>query len=480
MAMELYYRNAEIKLIQRQLWLSKEQRSRMTVVTGKSGAGKTALVCKALEKEPFLYFRAGGKTSHLLLQEYKNQVSEKLGLYIPSKVVTFPTLLSHLFDSAYKRHMSIIIDNFDLLASKEPDFVPFLADLWDENRRGSHVNLILITRNIFVTNQIFDNQESPLVNAADCRITLNYFTVSQLKELLLYKGPNHTSEDLLALYMTTGGMPALTMSVLKATDCSKEQIYKYLLSPDSPCESAARALLADTLGKNSEVYLSILQLIACGHQSQAAIEAGLGGIIIGGHLAKLETEYQLVTKMRPVLADAASRNVVRYNITNLFLLFWLKYIESNRATIETSGYETIIPKALADFEPSGRDVLLRYFIQKFSEENSITAIGGDWPAVKPSRNQSRRRGYYLSNTSKSRTSVAPKKSNSPKVAAPEEDNQTYIVALADRKNKALFADVCLHASDFKKAPFLERLATLKKGPLKGCTIDSRVFTIEDM
>lgn len=466
--MELFYREGEIKLLRRQLWMSKEQRSRMTVVTGKTGSGKTALVAKALEGETFLYFRAGGKTPHLLLQDYLRQVRQKLELYVPSRVVTFPTLLEFLFDSAHKRHFTIVIDNLEILVA-DPTFIPFLAELWDSNKRGTHINLILVSNNTFVTAQLFDNEQSPLVNTADCRINLGYYTVAQLKELMLQKGSDRTSEDLLAFYMATGGMPDLTLAVMAATDGSKDQIFNYLLASNSPLESVAARLLSGSLGKNADVYFSILQLIASGTRTQAAIEDSLGGMVIGGHLAKLETEYQLITKTRPVLASATSRNVVRYCITDLFLLFWLKYIEANRSTLEIEGYQKVREIAFADFENAGKQALVRYFTQKFSEQNGIDEIGSDWAAAKPLRSQALRREYYYTKTR--RTKPAP---------APEAPLEIDIVALDKRKNKALVADVCLSASQFRKDPFLERLAVLKKGPLKGYLIDSRVFTIEDM
>lgn len=466
--MELYYREAEIKLLKRQLWMSREQRSRMTVVAGKTGSGKTALVANALEGETFLYFRAGGKTPHLLLQDYIRQVRQKLDLYVPTRVVTFSTLLEFLFDSAHKRHITIVIDNFELLVS-DPDFVPFLAELWDSNKRGTHVNLILVSNNIFITTQLFDNEQSPLVNTADCRINLGYYTVGQLKELMLQKGSDRTSEDLLAFYMATGGMPDLTLAVMAATDGSKEQIFNYLLASNSPLESVATRLLSSELGKNADVYTSILQLIASGTRTQAAIEDTLGGMVIGGHLAKLENEYQLITKMRPVLASATSRNVVRYGIRDLFLLFWLKYLEANRSILEIEGYEKVREMAFADFETAGRQALVRYFIQKFSEQNGLAEIGGDWAAAKPLRSQALRREYYFTKTRRQKT-----------VSAPETPPEIDIVALDKRKNRALVADVCISASQFRKEPFLDRLAVLKKGPLKGYVIDSRVFTIEDM
>ncbi|MBR1573511.1 MAG: ATP-binding protein [Bacteroidales bacterium] len=464
--MNLYYREEEIKLLQRQLWLSKEQRSRMTVLSGRRGTGKTALVAAALPDEPYLYFRMGGKTEHLLLQDFIQQVRQKLELFVPSKVLTVELLLSFLMDSGYKHPLTLVIDHFDEWVNRQPDAAEFLRELWDSKRRGTHVNMILIAENKSVIEQTFDREDSPLVNAPDCRIELRYFSVMQLRNLLLSMDKTRTSEDLLALYLSTGGMPTLTLDVLNATKGDKEQIYNYLLSSHSPLHARVGSLLGSTIGKNSEVYLSILQLIASGIRTQAEIEEQLGGIIIGGHLAKLETEYQLITKSRPILSEKNSRNVVRFQITDLFLSFWLKYVEANRSTIHTQGYQPVIAWAMADFETAGQEALVRYFMQKFSEQHGLR-IGGDWSATKPSRAFSRRREYYMTKKRKEKPAQEP-------------DHEIDIIAIEDKSHKALVADVCLNARDFKKAPFLDRLAVLKKGPLKGYVIDSRVFTIEDM
>lgn len=467
--MKLYERDAEIKLLQRQLWLSREQRSRMTVLTGRHGSGKTSLVAQAFAGEPFLYFRLGGKMESLLLKDYIGQVRQRLDLYVPAQVLTFDLLLSFIFDSAYKRPITLVIDHFDEWSVRHPDFPAYVRELWDNNRRGSHLNLVLISENSAVTSRLFDEEDAPLVNADDCRITLDYYSPGQLKRLLLAHNAERTSEDLLALYMTTGGMPMLVAAVLAATDGSKEQIYRYLLHRGSPLHTQARAVLDKALGKNSEVYLSILQLIATGVNTQSDIEDQLGGIIVGGHLAKLETEYELITKMRPVLAGKASRNVVRFRITDMFLSFWLKYIEANRAMVNLDGSDQVVAWALADFETAGQRALTQYLMRKFSSENGLSEIGGDWAPVKPSHSFARRRDYYLQR----RRGEQP-------VATGPVSHAIAIIALDHKRKKALVADVCLHAESFQKTPFLDRLAELKKGPLKGYVIDSRVFTLEDM
>ena len=214
-----------------------------------------------------------------------------------------------------------------------------------------------------------------------------------------------------------------------------------------------------------------MQLISRGVRSQSELEDQLGGMIIGGHLAKLEAEYQLVTKARPLLSGKASRNVVRYYITDRFLDFWLRNIESSRTEAELGDWDKIRSRAEADMPSVMKDSLVGYFMQKFAEARGVEQVGGDWTAsARQSRSLSRRRSYYLSKYS--RPSAEP--------VAKEKVHEIDIVALEPGRGKALVADVCLTPGDFEKKAFLDRLATLKKGPLKGYVIDSRVFTLDDM
>ena len=467
--MELQYRESEVKLLSRQVWMSCQQRSRMALVRGRRGAGKTAVVNAAMGDGPFLYFNFSGRPEQLLFEDFRQQLRVKYEVFVPSKVVNLETLFEFIFDISHKKPLNLVLDDCDGFFAAREDFAAFLSELWKDNRSGTHVFMVLIFENSALVDALFQREDSPLLNCPDVTVPVRCFTPAQLKSLLLAKDPARTSEDLLALYMATGGAPGLVMAALERTDATRSGIYAYMLSESSPLHLAAVSRLSGALGKNSEIYMAILYLIACGVTSQPEMEERLGGTGIGGHLARLETDYQLVSKMRPVLAGAQSRNVVRYCISDQYMLFWLKYMEANRSTFMLGKYSDILSWAAADFEQAGREALVRYFMEKFSEENDIVRIGGDWPGSRPAKEFSRKKEFY-----KAKTRTAKRKP-----AAPAQ-HEIDIVAMEEKKGKALVADVCLEASDFKKGPFLDRLATLKKGPLKGYIIDSRVFTLEDM
>ena len=198
------------------------------------------------------------------------------------------------------------------------------------------------------------------------------------------------------------------------------------------------------LGKNSEIYLSILQLLAGGIVSQSELEDRLGGTIIGGHLAKLEKEYELVRKCRPMLAGPASRGVVRYKIADPGLRFWLRYVEAGRADLELGRNAVLLRRAQSDYPVFARWALREWFLRKFRQESGYEQLGGEW---------------------------------SPAHAG---DKEIDILGFPPRAKRALVGDVELRAEDFEKEPFLARVASLRKGSLKDYVIDARLFTLADM
>ena len=75
-------------------------------------------------------------------------------------------------------------------------------------------------------------------------------------------------------------------------------------------------LLVDEFGKQYGTYFSILDAISNGINTQSDIAAALGEKSIGGQLKKLEETYEVIQKMRPILAKKGTQTV-RYGISDM-------------------------------------------------------------------------------------------------------------------------------------------------------------------
>ncbi|MBR6415983.1 MAG: hypothetical protein IKS22_07735 [Bacteroidales bacterium] len=439
---KLLFRDVEIESMKRELWMSENKQSRMTLVTGRAGVGKTLLAISVTDKKTRLYFNLTDRPDKMMLSSFIEEVRLRLDTYVPQTVRTVPSLLSFLFDLSQRRSFTLILDHFDEYISKDMDSCGELRKKWDETRFEGRLNLILITRNPFINRKLFSLYGSPFLNSVDCTIPLRPFTASQMKSIISADGKSLKGDDLLAMCMVTGGLPEMVNHCLEKRLLTKEAILKNFFSEDSPMIRYGEKLLARALGKSREVYLSILMLISTGNLTQADIQAKIGGSNVGGHLLKLETEYGLITKRRPLMAAEDSRNVVRFSITDTFLLFWLRFVEGARTDYDTFRLDSMLSRVKEDFKAFSKETLRRYFTQMLSDQQPTLEVGGDWKSGDPS--------------------------------------EIDILALDKEGGRALVIDVEHDSSFFNKKAFLEKVSSLRNGSLKGMQIDARLFTVADM
>ena len=435
--MKLILRDDELTLLHRQLWMAQTKASRLTLLSGPRGAGKTALAAEAYGKEAVLYFRLGAKTDTLLMAGWIAQAEQLLGASVPGNARTLATLIDYLMYLSEKEPFTLIIDECQLMTDKEYEA---LRESFRQRRNKTHLNLLLLCASQTRAAQLASKDNSPLIGILDLHLELGPLKAEQIKAAL-----GTADEDLLAAFMVTGGMPGRLAWLLETGARTRAEILEAYFAPESPRLREPEHTLCRVLGKNSEVYLSILQLIAQGTVSQAEIENRLGGIIIGGHLAKLEKEYELVRKCRPMLAGPSSRGVVRYELTDPGLRFWLRNVEAGRADLELGRFDKLKDHAARDFKAEAKPALREWFIRKFRQESGYREIGGEWASVH---------------------------------AGPT--TEIDILGFPPRAKRVLVGDVELRSEDFAKEPFLEKVASLRKGSLKDYVIDARLFTLADM
>ena len=149
-------------------------------------------------------------------------------------------------------------------------------------------------------------------------IKLQAFPTSVLKQIMEDNAPGYSNDDLLALYIFTGGIPKYVELFIdvKATTCGK--MIAKICKEDSPLIEEGRKLLVQEFGKKYATYFSILQAISLGYNTQASIEDYLGGKSLGGQLLKLEDTYDLIRKVRPIWAKPKTQTV-RYEISDILV-----------------------------------------------------------------------------------------------------------------------------------------------------------------
>ena len=449
--MEYIFRENEITLIQRQQWLAETSRSRLTLIYGPRRCGKSELAAGALSKVPYIYVTAGGKVPTLAIDEAKRHCYQRVGIEMPESLSTISGFFDVIIGESWTKPLVLVLDEFQEYWKTDKEFCLHLAKKWKAEKAKTNLNLVIICSNQEIIDELFFKQGAPLANQVDEAVEIKPLTITELKDALRSVNLSYTPIDLLALYCTTGGRPGAVRHLFYKGAFTAEAMLELFCSGKDDITHRTETYLYQVLGKNSDTYLSILQLIASGVRTQAEMEFRLGGMIIGGHLAKMENEYELIRKMRPTPCEADSRGVVRYEISDPSVKLWILSNYANRAARFTK--ENPAFSFPDDFRTELRDL----FLARLETEESIASAGTWWRPVARLHK---------------RAQAAPVKS--------PEERDVDIVAQIRGSKTVILAAVEPSADKFKKEPFLKAVELLRNGSLKGKTLDVRLFTPDDL
>lgn len=445
--MRFYDRENETAELKRICNLSFTRNSRMTVLTGRRRIGKTSLIKKAFEDsdEPMLYFFTGRKTEAALVNDFVQEIHDKLHGYVPEGLKSVTGVLKHLFEQAKVMKFTLVIDEFQEFITVNPSVFSDLQNLWDSYRFDTRMNLVLSGSVMSMMRRIFTDAHEPLFGRADNIINLRPFKIQVMREILKDYNAEYTNEDLLALYSITGGIPKYIELFCDNGYVTAESMLRFSVSYMSPFIDEGRNLLITEFGRDYGTYFSILLAIAQGHTSQAEVTAALGGMAIGGHLERLENTYNILSKFRPVLSKPGSKNTVRFRISDPFLQFWFRFIERNRSLIELDNYNDLQNIVVRDYPTYSGLMLEKYFRQKLTEEGGFREMGSWWEAK-----------------------------------AGKEACEIDIVGIRTDGKSALVAEVKRNARNYDNKAFMSKVERIKAKVLSGYEVESRLYTLEDM
>lgn len=237
------------------------------------------------------------------------------------------------------------------------------------------MNLVVCGSINTLMNRIFRDNKQPLYGRQTQFMKLSPFAPGVLKDILQTYHANYTPDDLLALYTFTGGVAKYVQQLMDNGITSKDGMCRYMVEPASYFLPEGKAMLVEEFGKDYTTYFSILTLIARGHSMRADIENMLK-TEVGGYLTRLETEYELIVKARPLLEKSKTKNV-RYHLNDNFLIFWFRFIY-NGYMLEVGANKKLLDIILRDYDTFSGLMLEKYFRDEMIERGLYTRIGGWW------------------------------------------------------------------------------------------------------
>lgn len=373
--MKFYNREKELQLLQK-IEERSRQTAQMTFVVGRRRIGKTSLLVRANEHQPMLYFFVAKKNEILLCEEFIQEIRNKLNIEIYGEFKTFKSVFGYLMELAKTNHFTLVIDEFQEFNTINPSVYSDMQNIWDSQKEAAKINLVLCGSVYSLMSRIFEHAKEPLFGRATSRIHLKAFTIFTLREILADYHPGYTNDDLLAFYLFTGGVAKYVELLIEERAFTFDSILNVILTENSLFLDEGKNVLIDEFGKEYGNYFSILSLIASSKTSRVEIES-IMEMQTGGFLDRLENEFNLISKVKPLFAKPNSRSV-KYYINDNFLNFWFRFIYKYRSTVEIGNLNYLKEIVKRDYQTYSGRILEKYFIEKMTEEGNFSAIGTYW------------------------------------------------------------------------------------------------------
>lgn len=373
--MRFYNRELELDILARNREQSARQ-SMMTTLIGRRRIGKTSLLLKSVEGTRHLYLYVSKDNEQMLCKKFQEQATAMLGMQIYGQTASFGELFEQLMRYSIDNHYTLIIDEFQNFLSINKSIPSSIQDIWDRYKDHTHMNLILCGSIYSMMKRIFENGDEPLYGRRDSNIRLQPFTIGTLRQILHDHNPTYTPDDLLCLYMLTGGVAKYVALLMDAKATTKARMLRHALAPDSPFLTEGTELLASEFGRDYGTYFSILQLIAGGMTTQSEIDSIIGKNT-GAYLSNLHDDYTFISKNTPILSKPGVRNI-KWQIDDPFLRFWFRFVYPYQGLIESNRTEQLHQYVSDNYNLFTGKTLERFFHDRAMQSGHYTRIGNWW------------------------------------------------------------------------------------------------------
>ena len=352
--------------------------SKMTVVTGRRRVGKTELIKHALNdgKDKFVYLLITRQDEKPLCAGLQQESIRAVGRPLPGTIEKFADLFRAICEYATEEPITLVLDEFQEFDKINPGVFGEVAGIWDEFHNRAKLNLVVCGSVNRLMNKVFFNYGEPLYGRNTGRLHLEPFKISVLKEIFASFSPGYKKDDLLALWMLTGGVARYVELLMENGALTREKMFRTIFGGISSFIDEGRIVLAEEFGSDHMTYFSVLSAIASGATTYGEI-ANVVGTEVGTYLSNLEKNYSLIVRCMPLFDSVKGRNSI-YSIDDCFFRFWFRFVFKYQHLLELHRYEELRGVAERDYAVFSGGSLELFFRRKIAEETRCTRLGGWW------------------------------------------------------------------------------------------------------
>ena len=334
-------RNEEKHLLEE---IYKSKKAEFIAIYGRRRIGKTFLIEKFFRRKDCLFFHVTGLKEGLMHEQLINFTKSLEECFYGSQVHlkepenwnrAFETLTNTIKRQTNKKKIILFFDELPWLASKKSNLLQNLDYYW--NRYWSNINnlklIVCGSSASWMINKLIRNKGG-LHNRTTARMVLYPFNLHETKEFLKHYKFKYTDQQILDLYMITGGIPYY-LSLLSRSKSVVNNI-------DSLCFRRKGALLDEfnelysSLFSDSEAYEELVRIIASrrkGIERKEILKQAKHSTDGGAFKYKLQAleEAGFIVSFKPY---GYKKRGIYYRIIDEYTLFYLTWIEPALLSIQ--------------------------------------------------------------------------------------------------------------------------------------------------
>lgn len=354
----------------------------LVLVNGMHQIGKTEFLKQFSNDKNAYVFSAGEVSDNLNKDLFKRAINN----YIAIEPSTLNELtewedLFKIIATNDSENKLLIIDNFDNLVQKNPDFLKEFSNIWTKVLKPNNVFTVLSISNNKILKYL-ENQRNTLNDLIDVKIPLNQLTLLEI----LQSFPNKSLPEVVSLYSVIGGVPYY-WSFFNSNKTLYQQLTKLnklAINSNGYFHSLPISLLQKDIWETMN-YMSILFLISQGYKTFKELQerTNLKRASLIQCLSNLELLGYIKAKV-PVLDKKFKIKNAIFEINNPIFNYWFKYIYPNKSLMFSNPkmVDQIIKNDFPNYlEETFRNIsqeLLLSGLEQHSIDFSPNIIGSYW------------------------------------------------------------------------------------------------------
>ncbi|MEM7538516.1 MAG: ATP-binding protein [Chloroflexota bacterium] len=345
--MKFIGRRHELALLDK---LYQRQGAQFLVLYGRRRIGKTALIQEwissrvdsQISPDDILYWMATQTSTTNQLREFSQTVLLHMSPNTPVSATfsydSWETALAQVAEYAARRRFVLILDEFTYVMQANTEVPSLIQRLWDHQLKTSNLFLILTGSLAGIIQRTILEYQAPLYGRATSKLKLQPLSFGTLSLFF----PNMPTEQRVAVYAITGGIPAY-LELFDDNLNLLNNLREHFITPTNLMLNDAVFLLREQLDEPRN-YMALLESIAAGNHKLADVAkmAGLDRSAATKYLAVLsELGYVKRTVPATVRHPEKSRQG-RFVITDAYLRFYFRFLRPYLGDIERGRINRVI------------------------------------------------------------------------------------------------------------------------------------------